>query len=150
MNFNYQFEVSFIYKDKNWSKHLGCRTFANDPYNYLAGLIGLVLSNYSNIIEVNNHIDNILLNKKNELDGYILTDLGGIGGILISNEKARVLDFIHTPDGIIDGIQGPINYNINTPEEDQVIEKTVLLDLMKEWRDFLILEESMEFVKKKT
>jgi hypothetical protein len=147
--FSYQFNVQFIKKNNEWSKSIVCRTYSVKSYIYLYVLVGDVISNFQikEKEELIKHMENIENKKTNDESGYLITD-EGCAGLLFQGEKVKLLDLMLPDDGIIDGIQGPINYNITTPIEYQFIDTNLITKLILEWLVFLSEQENMMFVPK--
>ena len=147
---SYQFNVQFIKKNDKWSKDVYCVTYSSKHDVYLYSLVGSVISYFQieSLNDLKNHILNIENAKLNQESNYLITDEGGTVGLLFQGEKVKILDLIHTEDGIVDGMQGPINYNISTPLEYQFLDAAFVLKLLSEWCMFLSEQENLVLVPK--
>jgi hypothetical protein len=116
---------------------------------YLYSLVGSVISYFqvNSVNELKKHIKNLEILKINQESNYLITD-EGTAGLLFEGEKVKILDLIHTENGIIDGMQGPVSYDISTPIEYQFIDRTFVLKLLSEWCIFLSEQENMMLVPK--
>lgn len=148
MTLTYQFNICFVEKtDQKQIKYAECITYSNEYGNFLHESVGVVLSHYRyrGINDLRADINAIKQGKANHPDGYIITD-EGTAGLLIQGDKTKILDLMHTHDGIIDGIKGPINFNISTPEVHQYVPTEFILQLLSEWYEFLIKNSTMHYV----
>jgi hypothetical protein len=150
MNFDYQFEVKFIFKNNSLSRHIICNTYTgalNGDF-YLHHLVGGIIDYYQfrRMDELDKRIDEIKQGKYANVDNYMFSDEGGVGALLLIGERVRIIDLIHSDDGYIDGMKGSINYNITTPIEFQYFEIAFLLKLLEEWKKFIIEQNQMVYV----
>lgn len=147
--FHYQFMVQFSKKNNEWSRHVRCRTYSSEHDMYLYSLVGSVISFFQveSLAVIQGHISNVQNGKLNHKAGYLVSD-EGTAALLFQGEKTQILDLVHTENGIIDGIQGPVNYNLSTPVEYQFLDTSFVLALLSEWCVFLVEQANMVFVPK--
>lgn len=150
MNFNYQFVTQFIFKNNEYSRNLLCITYSSDSANtlYLYQTVGNIISEFGldRLSDLYFHLDKISQNYSNHELGYLFNDLSGVSALLFQGDKTKILDLIHTDSGVLDGIQGPINYNISTPVEYQFLNTDLVIKVFKEWIDFILLQNQMTYV----
>ncbi len=153
--FCYRFDLNYNFNEQQKifnTKSLICSTFdhatGDNPFE-LWKLPGFILNHdwYQNIKSINKKLEDIKSGTKNHKDGYILHD-DLSSGLLIQGDKTKILDMFHTEDGIIDEMQGPINYNITTPEEYHYLPTDLIIKMLEEWLSFITEQEKMCFVLK--
>ncbi len=150
MEFNYQFVTQFIIKDNEYYRNFSCITFSSGPSStlYLYQTIGSLISEFGfdRLNELRNHIYKISQNYSNHELGYLIQDKGGISALIVQGNKTQIFDLIHSDNGYIDGIKGPINYNRTTPLEYQFLDTDLILKVFNEWIEFVTEQNKMAYV----
>jgi hypothetical protein len=143
--FHYQFNVELIKSGVYWSKNFQCVTWC-PGVNDLSRLVGLIVSSYTDLSDLERHITALMNGLGNTPDGYTIQD-DVYGALLIKGAQTHILDLFNDNDGV-NGVAGPVNYNITTPIEDQFIPTEMILAILKEWHDFLTEQKAMCYVPK--
>lgn len=150
MEFNYQFVTQFINKDNEYYRNISCMTFSSGSSStlYLYQTIGSLISEFGfdRLNELRNHIYKISQNYSNHELGYLIQDKGGISALIVQGNKTQIFDLIHSDNGYIDGIKGPINYNRTTPLEYQFLDTDLILKVFNEWIEFVTEQNKMAYV----